>query len=165
MEEQTELVTIPLSKYKNIENELRELDELKSFKKNTERNLNTLTQERYSKILGKRTDLIYYASKYGSLSHYISYLENEAIRLQDKYDEFSSKSVEKNWDNERKIIDLREQIKQQKELIEDLKKEEDFWRLNYRLLLEESSLKWFQLFKRIKIIKVIIKRMRCRGKE
>lgn len=99
------------------------------------------------------------------MSHYISYLENEAIRLQDKYDEFSSKSVEKNWDNERKIIDLREQIKQQKELIEDLKKEEDFWHLNYRLLLEESSLKWFQLFKRIKIIKVIIKRMRCRGKD
>lgn len=33
MEEQTELVTIPLSKYKNIENELRELEELRSFKK------------------------------------------------------------------------------------------------------------------------------------
>lgn len=165
MEEQTELVTIPLSKYKNIENELRELEELRSFKKNIEGNLNTLTQERYSKILGKRTDLIYFVNKYGSLSNYISYLENQAIGLQYKYDELSSKSVEKNWDNERKIIDFREQIKQQKELIEDLKKEEDFWRLNYRLLLEESSLKWFQLFKRIKIIKVITKRMRWRGKE
>lgn len=53
MEEQKELVTIPLSKYKNIENELRELEELRSFKKNIEGNLNTLTIERYSKYLAK----------------------------------------------------------------------------------------------------------------
>ena len=133
MEEETELVTIPLSKYNQM---LQELANLKIFREQEKEEIKKNAEKPYENLIGPNKDYVgYLAREFGNISSMVEYYQGRICALEHNLEE--SKNEVRNLNNKLKFS-----IERENRLLN-----------KYNLIINERSTKWYQIIKRIKIRK------------
>lgn len=133
MEGETELVTIPLSKYNQM---LQELTNLKIFREQEKEEIKKDAEKSYENLIGPNKDYVgYLAREFGDISSMVGYYQGRICDLEHNLEE--SKNEVRNLNNKLKFS-----IERENRLLN-----------KYNLIINERSTKWYQIIKRIKIRK------------
>lgn len=133
MEGETELVTIPLSKYNQM---LQELANLKIFREQEKEEIKKDAEKPYENLIGPNKDYVgYLAREFGNISSMVEYYQGRICALEHNLEE--SKNEVRNLNNKLKFS-----IERENRLLN-----------KYNLIINERSTKWYQIIKRIKIRK------------
>lgn len=133
MEEQTELVTIPLSKY----NQMREeLINLKALREQEKEEIKKDAEKPYENLIGPNKDYVCYLAKnFGDISSLVEYYKGRICAL------------------EHDLAKSEDEVRSLKRKLEISIEREDRILKKYNLIIHERSTKWYQIIKRIKIRK------------
>lgn len=133
MEGETELVTIRLSKYNQM---LQELANLKIFREQEKEEIKKDAEKPYENLIGPNKDYVgYLAREFGNISSMVEYYQGRICALEHNLEE--SKNEVRNLNNKLKFS-----IERENRLLN-----------KYNLIINERSTKWYQIIKRIKIRK------------
>lgn len=133
MEGETELVTIRLSKYNQM---LQELANLKIFREQGKEEIKKDAENPYENLIGPNKDYVgYLAREFGNISSMVEYYQGRICTLEHNLEE--SKNEVRNLNNKLKFS-----IERENRLLN-----------KYNLIINERSTKWYQIIKRIKIRK------------
>lgn len=145
-EEDVRKVIISLDEYNNMTSKL---DNMKSIIEKEVKAAENKIKEYYESLIGKGYDIEYIRYRYGTFSRAFSELCREANLSEIERNRFNDKLLECT----NRIDYMNNVINTLKKELDEKKKHELYWREMYYMLVEEKKLHWWNIFKRIRLIK------------